>query len=1006
MRTNGTSLRGSKSGLLWAVLAVGALGQAAAWAGAAPPAPGLVAYWRFDAATNALPDLSGHGHTAQLAHVKTVEDGGRTVLALDGTQKILVPSAPDLNLTRGFSVVARVKVTGALNRLFIIHKDKQYQLRVDQEEEGGCLSFFPFVDGQWESRVRTLPPQPGAWYHLAATWDGAHAMLWVNGLPYSQTRQGPPPPPSDAPLTILSSLPQGGLQGAVDFVKIYRRALTPREIVSEAFGIEDAAPRTAAAAFDFAAGAGLDGWITQEGAGVSLAGGRLVVTSKTPRSLAVCNSLRAAIGRKDFVSLRMAADKGGRAALIFVTTQGAGQIPFQAAGDGLPHTYVFDPWRLAGWGGDLLALGLIPSDTAGNTARIEYLEAGEAPRAAPDIQIDRIYTESTLPRAGRPDRICARVRNAAGAAQPLTATLAAPEGVTLKGPAAQALPALGYRGEAELTWDVEAARALSGAFRVTVSGPGLEGPAAAEQTLAFQADPRLPAAGYVPVPVPAKTSYALWTHYCALWKHGTHYGWKKIEPWPERKPLLGWYNEGTPEVADWHIKFMVEHGLSGVIYCWYRAGTDRPVEQRLGHALEEGLLKARYLSLIRFGIMWENGCADGVASADDLMKNVLPYWIDHYFSNPQYLRFNGKPVLYIWVPSRLRQQLGGSEAVKSALAGMRAECERRGLGGLYIVGAQSQHRAEIEALAKEGWDATSAYGNGWKQPERLTVAGPYTCAPVEGFIDQQEALWKMKADLNLLPDVRVAMMGWDSRPWHEKGFFWSENTPEKFRDLCRRAKASADAAKRTGLGADTVLFCCWNEFGEGHFIEPTRGAGFAYLDAIRDTFCEGPSAHTDILPQDVGLSPPESWYLSARGAAQPAKDATAWSGETIGQWSGSADFASMEARGGVLRGLTNGRDPVMTSPALELRANRYARLLVELRLDKPAGGAQLFWATASAGVCEAASVAVPTVADGQWHTYAFDLAANPNWGGCITALRLDPASAPGVTVEIRSLRLE
>lgn len=992
---------------LWAVGAITALCGSLVSAEPAPSDPNLVAFWRFDAATHALPDLSGHGHTAQLANVKTVEDNGRTVLALDGSQKILVPSAPDLNLQRGFSIVAKIKLTGSLDRLFIVHKDKQYQLRVDQAEEGGCLSFFPFIGGQWESRVHTLPPQLGAWYHLVATWDGSQAMLWVNGLPYSQTRHGSAPAPSDAPLTILSALPQGGLQGAVEYVKIYRRTLSPREIVSEAFGIEEAAERTAATSFDFAAGAGLDGWTTQEGATVALADGRLVVKSKTPQSLAVYNRLRANIDQKDFVSLRMTSDKGGRAALIFVTTKGAGQIPFQAIGDNTPHTYVFDPWTVIGWGGELLALGLIPSDTPGNTARIDYLDVGAAPRAAPDIRVDRIYTDSTLPRAGRPDRICVRVRNAAGASQPLFATLAAPEGITLISPASQPLPALTYRDEAELAWAVEAAQAVTGTFRVTVSGPGLETPVATEQTLAFHADPHLPAASYVPIPVPAKTSYTLWTHYCALWKHGTHYGWKRIEPWPERKPLLGWYNEGSPEVADWHIKFMVEHGISGVIYCWYRVGVDKPIEQHLGHALDDGLLKARYLSMIRFGIMWENGCADGVASTDDLMRNVLPFWADHYFSNPQYLRHNGKPVLYIWQPARLRAQLGGGEAVKAALNAMRAECTRRGLGGLHIVGAQSQHKADIETLAKEGWDATSAYGNGWKQPEKLTVVGNYTCAPVEGFIDQQAALWKMKADLNLLPDIRVAMMGWDARPWHEKGFFWSENTPAKFRALCQRAKASIDSsARRTGLGTNTVLFCCWNEFGEGHYIEPTRGSGFAYLDAIRDVFCEGPNEHVDCLPQDVGLVPSESWYLAARGAGQPAKDTTAWSGQTIGQWTGSADFEKVDVRDGVLRGLTSGRDPVMTSPALELRAGRYKRVIVEMRLDCPGGGAQLFWATTASGVSEATSVSVPTVADSQWHAYTFDVAANPNWGGCVTAFRLDPTSAPGVTVEIKSIRLE
>lgn len=86
-----------------------------------------------------------------------------------------------------------------------------------------------------------------------------------------------------------------------------------------------------------------------------------------------------------------------------------------------------------------------------------------------------------------------------------------------------------------------------------------------------------------------------------------------------------------------------------------------------------------------------------------------------------------------------------------------------------------------------------------------------------------------------------------------------------------------------------------------------------------------------MLPQDVGLKPSESWYLAARGEGQAAKDTTSWSGQTIGQWTGSADFDKMDVRDGVLRGVTSGRDPVMTSPALELRAGRYKRVLVEIR---------------------------------------------------------------------------
>jgi hypothetical protein len=41
----------------------------------------------------------------------------------------------------------------------------------------------------------------------------------------------------------------------------------------------------------------------------------------------------------------------------------------------------------------------------------------------------------------------------------------------------------------------------------------------------------------------------------------------------------------------------------------------------------------------------------------------------------------------------------------------------------------------------------------------------------------------------------------------------------------------------------------WNEFGEGHFIMPSNLAGFGYVDALRNVFCDGDgSPHTDVKP--------------------------------------------------------------------------------------------------------------------------------------------------------------
>jgi hypothetical protein len=36
-----------------------------------------------------------------------------------------------------------------------------------------------------------------------------------------------------------------------------------------------------------------------------------------------------------------------------------------------------------------------------------------------------------------------------------------------------------------------------------------------------------------------------------------------------RKPVLGWYDEESPETVDWQIKYLVENGISFVSVCWY-----------------------------------------------------------------------------------------------------------------------------------------------------------------------------------------------------------------------------------------------------------------------------------------------------------------------------------------------------------------------------------------------------------------------------------------------------
>ena len=56
-------------------------------------------------------------------------------------------------------------------------------------------------------------------------------------------------------------------------------------------------------------------------------------------------------------------------------------------------------------------------------------------------------------------------------------------------------------------------------------------------------------------------------------------------------------------------------------------------------------------------------------------------------------------------------------------------------------------------------------------------------------------------------------------------------------------------------GVRSGLLECWNEWGEGSYIEPNREFGFGDLEAIRSVFAKPGNWPQNIAPSDVGLGP-------------------------------------------------------------------------------------------------------------------------------------------------------
>ncbi len=765
--------------------------------------------------------------------------------------------APELRLRPDLEIRCRFRLDEMRDGTqILVMKEGEYMLRVDWQREGGHLSCFVQVDGIWEPRVRGPVVQTGVWYEVAACWTGTELTLTANGETSAISRAAGRTQSKGEPLRI------GPIAGVIDRVEVrspgYDRSAALARLTAPAAEVDR---------HEFGGEGNWQGWQGLGGATCESRGTALAATFPSASAMLVSPPLACELTALPFVCLTVdAPGPGWSGRLEVVTDEGTGSIAFQPLGDG--RTTFIAGSLCDAWTGTLRRLALSFSGGKG-TVVVNRLLLADRLVGAPWFYIQDLAPGRAKLRPGREEAVIACIKNLGGEIETGVAVrLRVPPGVELLGPETHTIPYLG-RGDLDLVrWPIRAAQAGTYTVRVEVSGAGAQ-TQGQDLALLFEPLPDLPRADYVPAPQAATTDYINLMHYCALWKEGTHYGWKLIEPWPSRRPAIGWYDEGSPEVADWHIKYALEHGINGFIYCWYRANLEPKIEQRLGHAIDEGLLHAKYRDRFTFSIMWENA-GSGVADANDLLDNLLPFWIEHYFTHPSYLKVDNIPVLFVYLPGKMMAQLGGAEGTRQAFARMREQCRAAGLGGLRLVACLSGPDATQGALiAETGWDAVTGYmirpdvKNTGVDPDGIEFRD--YASVIAGYKETWEA---RDRSTGAVPDIPNVVMGWDTRPWGRarRGGYVANPTAEIFARACRDAKALVDAKPADRWDRKLVVFDNWTEFGEGHYIEPTSGQGFSFLNAIKQVFCTAwaPETVTDIVPEDVGLAPPERRYAEVR----------------------------------------------------------------------------------------------------------------------------------------------
>lgn len=492
-----------------------------------------------------------------------------------------------------------------------------------------------------------------------------------------------------------------------------------------------------------------------------------------------------------------------------------------------------------------------------------------------------------------------------------------------------------------------------------------------------------------------------------MWREGTHYGWDRISPYPERKPYLGWYTDGSSQVSDWEIKWMKEHGIDYEIFPWARnpLTKDKAIKRPMrSDALHDGFFNAKNSSYMKFSLMWGMISSSTLSGSEDFRNNVVPYWMEYYFKDPRYMLIDNKPVISIYDYKNLITVLGSASNVKAEFDYLRQACIDAGFDGIYlsIITDVTFEGDILNEIYNLGADAVYAYH--WFYGSNTST---YQKKSIEKQIES--------ASTEVIPYVS---MGWNPQPW--TGMPGDFCSLDDYKDVLLFCKDKVDTLNSEGsMPRKHVIVGNWNEYGEGHFMMPSNVNGFGYLDAVRSVFTTfGENEHSDIVPTQDEINSMGYLYMQNRVGEKVVPDPEDISAYTtvVKEWNfnsiwdslswTSASVNSLSSLNGALSGTSTGIDPLVhlkNDISVDLTDADYVKVRMRLT-DSTSCSASVMFKTAEDNEWGSGKyISFGVYNEGYYDYYVF-MKANSRWKGTLKNIRIDPMESTG-KFEIDSIQI-
>jgi hypothetical protein len=303
-----------------------------------------------------------------------------------------------------------------------------------------------------------------------------------------------------------------------------------------------------------------------------------------------------------------------------------------------------------------------------------------------------------------------------------------------------------------------------------------------------------------------------------------YYPWYYTERWTREPvtntPKLGWYSSNERKVAADHVRWAKEADLDFFLVSWLSP------DGREGKNLKESLLPELEKARFRFAVLYETPLALGLPAGKPInLAEKLPdgtkagdRFVEHfdhlaatYLKHKQYLRFDGKAVVVIYLVRDLVNASSYLKAVRELLG-------RRGVD-LYLIADAVYWEAPGKldwAFLKEHFQAVTAY-NMYYRPNFLEA--------VRGQFKATDRAARAQG-MRLIPNV---MPGYDDTPLRgTERVTINRRRGQFYRDYWRVA------SEFVGPDQPFLLVTSFNEWHEGTELEPSTEYGEMYLRLTRE----------------------------------------------------------------------------------------------------------------------------------------------------------------------------